>query len=96
MSKVKAILAYFCKNVGLLIGIVEEILLAVGQVIKSLAGLANVTTFTRKDDAIVNAIETYYENKVKAGFDKVKAWLYGVADEVAPIVAAIDALDGEE
>ena len=95
MSKVKAVLAYFCKNIGLLIGVVEEVLLAVGQVIKSLAGLANITTFTRKDDAIVNAIETYYEEKVKAGFDKVKAWLYGVADKVAPIITIVDALDND-
>jgi len=53
-------LGWIAKNIGLVIGIVEQIL-------KVLAGIASLTP-TRKDDTIVNWLEKL--------FDKIKTPLY--------------------
>lgn len=68
---------YISKNLGLILGIAENIILALIQVVKAVGGVVSITP-SRKDDVIVNAIEKLFEEKVIYLFDKVKAVLYKV------------------
>lgn len=58
------VMAWFVKNVGLIVGILEAI-------VKVFAGIASLTP-TRKDDALANLVSDK--------FDTIKAVIYKIAD----------------
>jgi phage-related minor tail protein len=67
MAILGKVLAYVFKNVGLLVGIVEAILKAIGAIIS--------LTPSKKDDKIYAVID-----KV---FTTIKKWLYTISDKLA-------------
>ena len=64
MKFILGIIGYIAKNVGLILGLIE-------QIIKILAGIAHLTP-SRKDDEWVNKIERI--------FDKLQALIYKLTD----------------
>jgi hypothetical protein len=61
------IVAYVFKNLGVIIGVAEAILKAIGAIVS--------LTPTKKDDAIYAFIDTW--------FSKIKKWLYDISDKLA-------------
>jgi hypothetical protein len=64
LDKITSIVAYFVKNVGLIVGIFDA-------AVKVLAGIASLTP-TEKDDAIVQWIE---DHKISSNIQKVADFL---------------------
>jgi hypothetical protein len=67
MAFLNGVFAYVFKNLGIIIGVAEAI-------IKVAAGIVSLTP-TKKDDAVVNAIDGV--------FSKIKKWLYTISDKLA-------------
>lgn len=75
------IIKYLAENLGLFIGIIETLIGVVSQILKFAAGIANITTHTRRDDELVNAIETFFEGKIIPVFQRVKEFLYQFSEK---------------
>jgi hypothetical protein len=61
------VLAYVFKNLGVVIGVVEAVLKAVGAIVS--------LTPTKKDDAVYATIDKI--------FSSIKKWLYTISDKLA-------------
>jgi phage-related minor tail protein len=62
----KGVLAYLLKNSGLIVGVIEAVL-------KALGGIVSLTP-SKKDDAVVAFLDTW--------FTKIKGWVYNLMDKV--------------
>ena len=79
MKILKFFFGYLFKNIGLILSIVEQIVTIFGQLLKVAGGVVSLTP-SRKDDAIVNAIETFFEKKFIPVFKKIKEFLYKIGN----------------
>jgi hypothetical protein len=81
VSVIMTIVRYIFENIGLFVGVIETICAAITQILKLFAGIANITTATRSDDDLVNAVENIWEKKIDPIFQWVKKFLYTIGQK---------------